>query len=139
MTLRRHTPLEPTPFPPRRRPMRRRSPRRIARETPEEKFHKVTIRNMTICDASMNIVLIDGCFGELQASHLGTGGMGQKRGDWRTATMLCEHHHDELDGRTRAGRLGKMPKPDKRAYRAAAMARARAFVASYLPLDPGPA
>lgn len=120
--LERRTPLR------RKKRMRARSPRRIARETPVEKIHKRVIRLMTFCDAWEYITGIDACDGVPQASHLGTGGMGQKRGDWTCTTMLCKHHHDELDGRTRINRLGKMSKPEKRMYRAAAIVRARLFV-----------
>lgn len=110
-----------------------RRPRRIDRESPEERHHKQAILGMDWCDAGKEIPGLDTCDGPLQTCHLGRGGTGQKRGNWTHATRLCIHHHDEVDGRTHSGRLGRMGRAEKNAYKLSAIGRARAFVAAAPP------
>lgn len=130
--MRRHVPLKQTPFPPRRRPMRRRSPRRIGRETPQERAHKRLVRDMG-CAAADLVPGIDPCDGDLQAAHLGPGGgTSRPHGDWTHAAMMCVGHHDQIDGRRRKGVLAELEPFDKAAFKVTAIAAARLYVALQL-------
>lgn len=94
--LRRNAPLRPGKGL-RRTWMKRRSPRRIARQTEAETFHKIAIRAMGVC-AVAKYTGRGACSGPLQAAHLGpSGGMGAKHGDWTHATMMCVRHHRAHD------------------------------------------
>lgn len=126
----RKTPLKPTPFPRRRRAMRRRSPRRIARETYEERAHKVLVHEMG-CAAADLVDGIDPCNGELQAAHLGRGGgTSRKAGDQTQTAMLCVGHHDQIDRRNRKGVLAELPADERGAFKLRAIAAARQYVAA---------
>lgn len=118
-----------TDKPMRRTRMRRKSPRRIARETSEEKIHKVAIRDMRACAFSK----YDGvgrCRGPLQAAHLDhSSGMGAKHGPWTTATMACMSHHDQWDGRKKPSVFDAMSVEEREALREREIYLAREFVA----------
>ncbi len=88
--VQRKTPLT------RDKPMRRGAPRRIARETLAEQQHKVAIRAYGTCAARGILPAVE-CSPPLECAHLGSGGMGQKRGDWTETTMLCRGHHRAWD------------------------------------------
>jgi hypothetical protein len=80
--IQRKTPLT------RDKPMRRDSPRRISKETPEEKTYKAWLHTRPC--------VVTGYMGELvQASHVGSGGMGQKKGTWFEAVPMHAEVHQE--------------------------------------------
>jgi hypothetical protein len=73
----------------RRSYIRRRSPRRIFKQTPEEKAYLDGVRGLPC----MARVLGD-CHGDIHAHHAGRSGVGQKAPD-DTAIPLCWFHHGD--------------------------------------------
>lgn len=119
----------------RSRPMRRawmkrnRIPRRVFRETPEEKLHKKMIREMRVC-AVAKYAYAGRCRGPLQSAHLGPGGgMSRTHGDWTTATRMCRAHHMQHDGHERPSVFDGMSPDDLLAFREHEIHLAREFVA----------
>ena len=120
--LKRHEPM-------RRTWMKRKPPRRIARETPEEKAHKAGILDMRAC-AFSKYSNAGRCRGPLQSGHLGHGrGTALKHGDWTTATRMCTSHHDQWDGRQKPSVFDALPPDELEALREREIYMAREFVA----------
>jgi hypothetical protein len=107
--------------------MKRRPPRRIARETEAESFHKCAIRAMGVC-AVAKYTARGACSGPLQAAHLGpSGGMSAKHGDWTHATMMCARHHRAHD--RHLWPFSEMSEEELAAFRSHEIHLAREFVA----------
>ena len=71
--------------------MRRSPARRIARETPEETVYKDWLHTQPC--------IVTGHVGErVQASHVGSGGMGQKKGTWFYAVPMRDDVHRDWEG-----------------------------------------
>lgn len=109
--------------------IKRKSPRRLGKETEEEKFHKRAIRAMRVC-IFRRYVGAGPCRGPLQAAHLArSGGTGRQHGTQEDTAMACVSHHDQWDGRKKPSVFDALTFDEREAMREDVIHLAREFVA----------
>jgi hypothetical protein len=99
--LRRTRSLEPGPGPKRKTELRKVNPERRARLRARNfGDHASFVRSLSCVVNLAPVELRTPCYGELEAAHLRTRGMGGCGGDWRQLFPACRGHHEEQEGRT---------------------------------------
>ena len=96
--------------------IKRSPPRRLDRETPEESVYKLWLH--------AQLCVMTGYVGErIQASHVGSGGMSQKKGSWFDAVPMRDDVHREWE--ERRGRFYGWSKEKRDLWAASWIARTR--------------